>query len=304
MEVFDLDADGFPIAPKNYRDPYGERQKVALMWFQTQHFANKFKENPSLRIVLHFIDDEKEHILKPLEGFYKNSPCLIPPRVSLRLWHRNPNLENDSAIQGFNPIQGTGFRISDYFETVLFLPNFDQAYRAVTKQSLNRFKLSKFIDRINQYTLDMHPYGLPITRANAFRHVSEIHTPCETSFLDDPTEFQLEAFLQWCVRRYCYSIHEYTLEHNTDHWQVKRFPAIHEDIAKQAFENLRQSLDFAFNLKGAGDKCLSLIRDPNPMVRGIFKSWIITIKLDELVNLLNRNQDAREDKSATQDLAM
>lgn len=100
-----------------------DETKATILYAQMHKIA---QEHPDENIEFHFYDDRGLNfiadILEILEKFYKSHPDLIPKNVTLNLHHYA-----GAKVTSFEPIKGTGFIDTNYYQTVK-----DMATQAMT----------------------------------------------------------------------------------------------------------------------------------------------------------------------------
>ena len=121
-------------------DAFFSIDKINLLYAQMQKVASEHQEG---HIVFDFVDD-KEEILRSLNGFFRQYPSLMPKNVTLRLFQYTPyvfrplvqNILNaDQTISVIHEIQGTGMIDFDYYQTV---KNMGELAERVQPRALNR----------------------------------------------------------------------------------------------------------------------------------------------------------------------
>ena len=128
--LLSADAETYHKEPEDFVPTVGlsDNSKRVLIRLQVEHFVNKYKDNPFLKITLHFVDD-KEAISVELREFYQCVLTLLPSNARLQLWHRNPVTEHRSAIQPVGEaIQFQGVCDRQYLKSTLYFFNYSKEY--------------------------------------------------------------------------------------------------------------------------------------------------------------------------------
>ncbi|MDQ2993370.1 MAG: hypothetical protein M3R00_00250 [Pseudomonadota bacterium] len=289
------------VAPKNYVAPLREEAKIILIALQAQHAANKYKNNPHLEIVLHFIDDEEVRVLKRQANFYGSLRQLLPPKLTLQLWHRNRYRHDDAAIRLFcNPIKGEGIVDPCYLESVLYMQNFSQesydvcyskiSLDAETPDTFN----GKIHDRIRLKSMLMQPLG----KRFFIQDSNGGYSVYDAVYFADPDNFKANEYLHWQLRLHLkhsliksgFQDAEISLDYlNSDSHRLCQVLAEQYYTTQAIVAKISTIVCEAFQLKSAGS-CVKTAQDTTSYMPGLFKYSKIVIDLDELLQLLTKSE--------------
>jgi hypothetical protein len=306
-----LDDQGYLVIPENFIEPLLDDKKILLVFLQVQHIANKFRDNPHLNIVFHFLDDEDELILKPLNDFYSKHLRLLPLRLCLRLWFRNPKDQTSNAIQAFSkPIQGFGLTDPNFLESVLYMPNFSpvcyehEFYPLISQDAKTQGSSSNLLNSsVFSQLMSMPPLGRCINLLN-IDGIMKAYTPSQSRFYASPDDFKGQDFILWQLRlRLKRSLVDWGFEENKVSMNFVEGENMNKGRAVQLLldqfyttnsaatvcDTLSKIVIATFSLYNK-DPCLRIVSNSTALLSNILKRSFIIIDLEKFLEILIEQQ--------------